>query len=245
MTRRIGDMVVDALADLHQVDPHRSASTRSAARRHGRAPARGLDPPLARRPRQALPGNGPLLAWLQANLPATRNTVLLHNDFKLDNMIVAADDPPARRRARLGHGHARRPAARPRLSPELVGRARRRPRLDRSRRHAHLAPRLSVARTSHRRYAARTGFDVSDINWYYVYNAFRLAVIIQQIYIRYVRARPPTPTSPISAPASRPWSAKLSFWQEDNISQPTFSKTVGWLQPTKTTPQKASKALLF
>jgi aminoglycoside phosphotransferase (APT) family kinase protein len=39
------------------------------------------------------------------------------------------------------------------------------------------------------RYAARTGSDVSDILWYQVFAAFKLAVIIQQIYIRYVRGQ--------------------------------------------------------
>jgi aminoglycoside phosphotransferase (APT) family kinase protein len=39
------------------------------------------------------------------------------------------------------------------------------------------------------RYAARTGSDVGDILWYQVFAAFKLAVIIQQIYIRYVRGQ--------------------------------------------------------
>ena len=40
-----------------------------------------------------------------------------------------------------------------------------------------------------RHYAARTGFAVGDIGWYVVFSAFKLAVIIQQIYIRYVRGQ--------------------------------------------------------
>ncbi|MBV8492905.1 MAG: phosphotransferase, partial [Alphaproteobacteria bacterium] len=39
------------------------------------------------------------------------------------------------------------------------------------------------------RYAARTGFDVASIGWHQVFAAFKLAVIIQQIYIRYVRGQ--------------------------------------------------------
>ena len=39
------------------------------------------------------------------------------------------------------------------------------------------------------RYAGRTGFDVSPIGWHQVFAAFKLAVIIQQIYIRYVRGQ--------------------------------------------------------
>ena len=39
------------------------------------------------------------------------------------------------------------------------------------------------------RYALRTGFDVAAIGWHQVFAAFKLAVIIQQIYIRYVRGQ--------------------------------------------------------
>ena len=39
------------------------------------------------------------------------------------------------------------------------------------------------------RYGARTGSDVGEILWYQVFAAFKLAVIIQQIYIRYVRGQ--------------------------------------------------------
>jgi aminoglycoside phosphotransferase (APT) family kinase protein len=39
------------------------------------------------------------------------------------------------------------------------------------------------------RYAARTGFDVAPILWHQVFAAFKLAVIVQQIYIRFVRGQ--------------------------------------------------------
>jgi aminoglycoside phosphotransferase (APT) family kinase protein len=39
------------------------------------------------------------------------------------------------------------------------------------------------------RYAARTGFDVNAVGWHQVFAAFKLAVIIQQIYIRFVRGQ--------------------------------------------------------
>ncbi|NIS36868.1 MAG: hypothetical protein GWN79_27745 [Actinobacteria bacterium] len=39
------------------------------------------------------------------------------------------------------------------------------------------------------RYAEQTGFDVSGIAWYRALGSFRIAVIIQQIYIRYVRGQ--------------------------------------------------------
>jgi aminoglycoside phosphotransferase (APT) family kinase protein len=39
------------------------------------------------------------------------------------------------------------------------------------------------------RYAQRTGFGVADIAWHQVFAAFKLAVIIQQIYIRFIRGQ--------------------------------------------------------
>jgi len=39
------------------------------------------------------------------------------------------------------------------------------------------------------RYAAHTGLDLSEIGWHQVFAAFKLAVVIQQIYIRFVRGQ--------------------------------------------------------
>ncbi|MCU0281445.1 MAG: phosphotransferase family protein, partial [Acidimicrobiia bacterium] len=39
------------------------------------------------------------------------------------------------------------------------------------------------------RYAAATGFDVDDLAFYHAFGLFRVAVIIQQIYIRYRRGQ--------------------------------------------------------
>ena len=60
----------------------------------------------------------------------------------------------------------------------------------RDRRDADLARRVSDrAPKRSQRYAARTGFDVGAIGWHQVFAAFKLAVIIQQIYIRFVRGQ--------------------------------------------------------
>jgi aminoglycoside phosphotransferase (APT) family kinase protein len=39
------------------------------------------------------------------------------------------------------------------------------------------------------RYARVSGADLSDLHWYVVFSMFRYAVIVQQIYIRYVRGQ--------------------------------------------------------
>jgi aminoglycoside phosphotransferase (APT) family kinase protein len=39
------------------------------------------------------------------------------------------------------------------------------------------------------RYARISGADIGDLHWYLVFSFFRYAVILQQIYIRYVRGQ--------------------------------------------------------
>ena len=39
------------------------------------------------------------------------------------------------------------------------------------------------------RYVARTGLDVSRVAWYEVFGMFKLAVILQQIYARYLKGQ--------------------------------------------------------
>jgi aminoglycoside phosphotransferase (APT) family kinase protein len=42
-------------------------------------------------------------------------------------------------------------------------------------------------------YAEQTGFDVDQLRWYRAFATFKLAVILQQIYIRYVRGQTTDP----------------------------------------------------
>ena len=39
------------------------------------------------------------------------------------------------------------------------------------------------------RYAEATGIDCSHIHWYHVFGVFKIAVILQQIYIRFQRGQ--------------------------------------------------------
>lgn len=39
------------------------------------------------------------------------------------------------------------------------------------------------------RYAAATGFDCAEAHWYHIFGIFKIAVILQQIYIRYLRGQ--------------------------------------------------------
>jgi len=38
-------------------------------------------------------------------------------------------------------------------------------------------------------YSKKTGFNIDNINWYYAFGAFKLAVILQQIFIRFLKGQ--------------------------------------------------------
>ena len=69
-----------------------------------------------------------LAGWIDAHQPADVAQVLIHNDFRFDNLVLAAAPATAadRRRARLGDGHGGRPADGPRRHAGLLGAGRRR-----------------------------------------------------------------------------------------------------------------------
>ena len=136
---------------------------------------------------QDLPDMDATAAWLAANIPAGSGAALIHNDYKLDNLLLDPDDLTVIRgvldweMAAVGDplmdlgtslSYWMEPADREEL----------------------LAVRFSPTETAGfwRRedvvahYAARSGRDISGILFYYVYGVFKLAVIIQQIYFRYL-----------------------------------------------------------
>lgn len=191
LNRRIGEMLIDVLADLHAVDVA-AVGLGDLGRPEGFV-RRQFDG-WAKRWMAALdrpyPQTAALLAWLEAHLPAPQRATLLHNDYKLDNLLVARDDP-ARAVALLdwdmcttgdplldlGYllnywGEAGDP-------PDWIAAA-----SMPTWREGFPTRAEAVAR-----YAARTGLACGGIAWYQVFTAFKLAVIIQQIYIRYLRGQ--------------------------------------------------------
>ncbi|MFK7801602.1 MAG: phosphotransferase family protein [Anaerolineae bacterium] len=128
--------------------------------------------------------------WLKNNVPATSRSTLVHNDFKLDNCMLAADDPSklvavfdwdmctlgdplCDLGALLTYWYE--PTDPPYIKAmtpmpgDYHGFATRRELVD--------------------RYAQTSGLPMDDIEFYYALGLYRLVVIIQQIYIRYVRGQ--------------------------------------------------------
>jgi len=196
LTRRLGEALIDALADLHLVLPA-DVGLDDLGRPDGY-----VERQLAGWSRrwQAAQGGAkadeatarmaPVLDWLGRHLPASSGAALLHNDYRLDNCLLDSADP-ARIVAVLDWdmctqgdpladlGYVLNYWVEPDDPPEW--------------REIAAMPTWREGFPSRaeatQRYAARTGFDVAATPWHQVFAAFKLAVIIQQIYIRYVRGQ--------------------------------------------------------
>jgi len=92
--RKIGDALVDTLADLHAVDPD-AAGLGELGRRDGYAERqlkRWMRQWEASKTRE-LDTMEETHRLLSARVPAQASTSIVHGDYRLDNVIVAADDP--------------------------------------------------------------------------------------------------------------------------------------------------------
>jgi aminoglycoside phosphotransferase (APT) family kinase protein len=139
---------------------------------------------------EALPIMDEVYAWLKANQPASPPPTLVHNDYKLDNVMFAPDDPGRVvavfdwDMCTLGDPFSDLGAlltywTEPSDPPYMQAIAQM-PVGD-----ARFWTRAQIVE----RYAALSGRDMSDVHFYHALGLFRLAVIAAQIYIRYVRGQ--------------------------------------------------------
>lgn len=189
--QRMSEALVDALAAFHAVD-------------YDALGLGGLGKPTGFIDRQIegwyrrwhaaktadLPDMDAVYAWLKANQPANTRVSLVHNDYKLDNVMLAAGDPGrvvavfdwdmctlgdplADLGALLTYWtepsdprYLQATAMMPLGEPGFLSRAE------------------LVAR-----YAGKSGRAVEAIDFYHALGLFRLTVIVAQIYIRYARGQ--------------------------------------------------------
>lgn len=191
LNRRIGEMIVDGMVDLHAVDPE-AVSLSDLGRPEGfmERQVRGWAGRWENAKTVEVPLFHELRTWLEKNIPAPPRVSLVHNDFKLDNMMVDADDPAtavavfdwdmctlgdplADLGTLLGYwteaGDSEERKAFAVMPTEQPG----------------FPSRVDVVK----RYAARSGTDLSHIAWYEVFAVWKTAVVIQQIYVRWYRGQ--------------------------------------------------------
>jgi len=188
---RVSEAMIDTLADLHAIDV--AASGLSPL---GRPPGfverqvRGWSERWMRSKTTPLAEMDALSEWLREHLPPDPPTPsVVHGDFKLDNVMLDAAD--------LGRIVAVFDWEMSALGDPLV---------DLGILLTYWAPtappeqRDALTTVTHRsgyltrdelleRYAARSRRDVSNIRYYEIFAVFKIAVVIQQIYYRYVRGQ--------------------------------------------------------
>jgi aminoglycoside phosphotransferase (APT) family kinase protein len=183
----LGERFVALLVELHGVDPV-AAGLAELSRGPGYVGRQVAG--WSERYRRAKTWNVPsferVMRWLDAEQPADVGACVIHNDFRLDNLVLDREDP-LRVRAVLDWELATIGDPLMDLGSSLAywlqaddgvasHRFRRQP--------SHLSGMPSRAQIV-ARYGELTGRDVAAWRFYEVFGLFRLAVIVQQIYYRY------------------------------------------------------------
>ncbi|MCW9032759.1 MAG: phosphotransferase family protein [Rhodospirillales bacterium] len=191
LNQRIGLAVVDALADLHSLDPNK-VGLGDLGKPEGFVERQLTG--WTKRWHKAKDADNPdfdrLAQWLLDTRQESKYTTLLHNDLKLDNMLLNAEDP-GKAEAVLDWDMCTRGDPLMDLGnllnywidstdPIEKGSVTSMPTQDEG-----FPTRTDVVK----HYTERTGFNTSNIDWYHAFGAFKLTVVIQQIYIRYLRGQ--------------------------------------------------------
>jgi aminoglycoside phosphotransferase (APT) family kinase protein len=186
--RKLAGNAVDCLADLHRVDPV-ALGLGGLGRPDGfvERQVQGWTDRWRRAREDRVPAMEALSERLAAAVPEPRTAVLLHNDFKIDNLMAGPGgevvavfdwdmatlgDPLVDLGTALAYWSGPEDPTHPVFGS----------------RGYTLAPAMGKPEVVER-YAARTGFDVTGLAYYEALALFRIAVIVQQIYIRWRRGQ--------------------------------------------------------
>lgn len=185
-TRAVCESLVDNLAALHALDF--GAAGLGDMKKEGSYVERQVKGWIQRyfgSKTDEIPAIEATAKWLEANSPADSGATLVHNDYKFDNVMLAGDDltkiigvldwemctigdPLMDLGTALGYWME---ASDPPMGVVQC--------------FLTTMPGAITRREFAERYAEKTGRDLSNIKFYYVFALMKLAVIVQQIYYRY------------------------------------------------------------
>jgi aminoglycoside phosphotransferase (APT) family kinase protein len=187
--RKLSQVVIDTLVDFHAVDAGAiGLDTLGKAEGFLERQVRGWTDRFERAKTSELPIAQDVSDWLLAHLPASPPATLVHNDWKLDNMALAPDDPGRCvavydwDMCTIGDPLCDLGTLLGLWSNPGEGLAGSNPMPTQSR--GFLSRQEAAAR-----YAERSGRDVSLIPYYVVFGTFKMAVVLQQIYFRFHRGQ--------------------------------------------------------
>ena len=189
--KRLAEMLVDTLAALHQVDTGQVGLS-DLGRPDGfvQRQLSGWSKRWHAAKDHDLPDADRLMSWLDKEIPPSQATSLLHNDYKLDNLLVDTADP-ATATAVLDWDMCTR--GDPLMDLGYLLNVWIEAGDDPSWRENTSMPSYEEGFLTRDevvdRYARQTGFNVEHVRWYYAFGVFKLMVILQQIYIRFLRGQ--------------------------------------------------------
>jgi aminoglycoside phosphotransferase (APT) family kinase protein len=181
---RVSQGFIECLVDLHAIDIEKHGLT-SLGKPAGflERQVRGWFDRWQRAKTEEIAVMDSLMKWLSDHMPQSPAPTLVHNDFKLDNVMLDAHDP-GRIEAVLDWEmctvgdplvdlglilcYWSQPSDPGGTKPSLTS-----------------APGWYTPQQLVETYASETGRDVSRISYYQVFALFKLAVVLQQIYYRF------------------------------------------------------------
>jgi aminoglycoside phosphotransferase (APT) family kinase protein len=193
--RRLSETVVDTLAALHAVNIH-ATNIVSIGKPEGlvRRQVQGWAERWQRSKTGALEEMETVISWLEQHLPPESGSAaakIVHNDFKLDNLMLALDDP--------AHVIAVLDWEMTTVGDPLIDlglvltywtmRGPQQGEKTRSLTAVTNGPGWFTREEIIERYKTKTGRDISHIVFYEVFARFKVAVVIQQIYFRFVKGQ--------------------------------------------------------
>lgn len=181
------ESAIDRLVELHAIDPtHAGLAELGKGEGYVRRQIEGWSERFRAAHTWNVPNFERVMRWLSERQPTDVAQRIIHNDFRLDNLVLAPGDPGRIvgvldwELATVGDplmdlGSAL--AYWVQSDDDRIMRALRRQPTD--------APGMLTREEVFSRYCSRTGLEVDDWVFYEIFGLFRLATIIQQIYRRY------------------------------------------------------------
>lgn len=189
LARRMSCALIDNLAALHAVD-YQCAGLAELGKPEGyvQRQVAGWTKRYAQAQTSVVPAMDRVARWLNENLPPESGAAVIHNDYKYDNVMLDANDltkivavldwematigdPLMDLGTSLGywvHATDPEPLQRAAFGPTAI-------------------PGSLTRRELVEHYQEKTGNTVPNVLFYYCFGLFKLAVIVQQIYARFVR----------------------------------------------------------
>ncbi|HEX4900055.1 MAG TPA: phosphotransferase family protein [Pyrinomonadaceae bacterium] len=193
--RQLSETVVDTLAALHAVDIYATGIV-SIGKPEGlvRRQVHGWTERWRRSKTGDLDQMERVIEWLEQRMPPEADgtaATIVHNDFKLDNLMLAGDDPTS---VIAVLDWEMTTVGDPLIDLGLLltywtMRGAKDSEQNRSLTAVTNGPGWFTREEILARYQAKTGRDLSRIVFYEVFARFKIAVVIQQIYFRYVKGQ--------------------------------------------------------